>query len=50
MCAPVSLQASRGIKLGRRENIELVDRNLGGGAAEGGPAEEEGVQGAEEDL
>ncbi|XP_065326268.1 scavenger receptor cysteine-rich type 1 protein M160-like [Pelmatolapia mariae] len=43
-------KASRGRKLGKQENIELVDRNLGGGAAEGGPAEEEGVQGAEEDL
>lgn len=46
----MSLQASRGRKLGRRENIELVDRNLGVGAAEGGLAEEEGVQGAEENL
>uniref|UniRef100_A0A3P8NQ53 SRCR domain-containing protein n=1 Tax=Astatotilapia calliptera TaxID=8154 RepID=A0A3P8NQ53_ASTCA len=43
-------KASRGRKLGRRENIELVDRNLGVGAAEGGLAEEEGVQGAEENL
>uniref|UniRef100_A0A3Q4IAN0 SRCR domain-containing protein n=1 Tax=Neolamprologus brichardi TaxID=32507 RepID=A0A3Q4IAN0_NEOBR len=41
MCAAVSLQASRGQKLGRRENNKLV--NFGVGAAEEGPAEEEGA-------
>lgn len=41
MCAAVSLQASRGQKLGRQENNKLV--NFGVGAAEEGPAEEEGA-------
>lgn len=42
----MSLQASRGQKAGRQENIELVDMNVAVGAAEG-PTAEEGAQGAE---
>ncbi|KAL7376404.1 hypothetical protein ABVT39_007413 [Epinephelus coioides] len=40
-------KASRGQKVARRENIELDYYNLGVAAAEGGPTEEEGAQGAE---
>lgn len=47
LCAVVSLQASRGQKPGTQENIELDYYNLGVPAAEGGPTEEEGAQGAE---
>ncbi|XP_063348700.1 scavenger receptor cysteine-rich type 1 protein M130-like [Pelmatolapia mariae] len=36
-------KASRGQKLGRWENNKLVNRNFGVGAAEEGPAEEEGA-------
>ena len=46
----MSLQATRGQKPGRQENIELEYYNLGGSSAEGGPGEEAGAQGAEEDL
>lgn len=41
LCVLMSLQASRGQKLGRPENNKLV--NFGVGAAEEGPAEEEGA-------
>ncbi|XP_037602385.1 scavenger receptor cysteine-rich type 1 protein M130-like, partial [Sebastes umbrosus] len=40
-------KATRGQKPGRRENTEPVYYNLGVPAAEGGPTEEEGAQGAE---
>ncbi|XP_049909707.1 uncharacterized protein LOC126395947 [Epinephelus moara] len=40
-------KASRGQKVARQENIELDYYNLGVSAAEGGPTEEEGAQGAE---
>ncbi|XP_078018081.1 scavenger receptor cysteine-rich type 1 protein M130-like [Epinephelus lanceolatus] len=40
-------KASRGQKVARQENIELDYYNLGVAAAEGGPTEEEGAQGAE---
>ncbi|XP_038559305.1 scavenger receptor cysteine-rich type 1 protein M130-like isoform X2 [Micropterus salmoides] len=40
-------KASRGQKPGRQEDIELDYYNLGVCAAEGGPTEEEGAQGAE---
>ena len=46
----MSLQASRGQKSGPQENIELDYYNLGVSRAEGEPAEEEGAQGAEQDL
>ncbi|XP_005474986.1 uncharacterized protein LOC102082516 isoform X1 [Oreochromis niloticus] len=36
-------KTSRGQKLSRQENIKLVNRNIGVGAAEEGPAEEEGA-------
>uniref|UniRef100_UPI003AAABC9C scavenger receptor cysteine-rich type 1 protein M160-like n=1 Tax=Centroberyx gerrardi TaxID=166262 RepID=UPI003AAABC9C len=43
-------KATRGQKPGREENIELDYSNLGGSGAEGGPGEEAGAQGTEQDL
>ncbi|XP_078140346.1 uncharacterized protein LOC144539407 [Centroberyx gerrardi] len=43
-------KATRGQKPGREENIELDYYNLGGSGAEGGPGEEAGAQGTEQDL
>uniref|UniRef100_UPI003AAE4CA7 scavenger receptor cysteine-rich type 1 protein M130-like n=1 Tax=Centroberyx gerrardi TaxID=166262 RepID=UPI003AAE4CA7 len=43
-------KATRGQKPEREENIELDYYNLGGSGAEGGPGEEAGAQGTEQDL
>uniref|UniRef100_A0A3B4UQG7 SRCR domain-containing protein n=1 Tax=Seriola dumerili TaxID=41447 RepID=A0A3B4UQG7_SERDU len=47
LCAAMSLQATRGQKPVPQETIELDDYSLGVSRAEGGPAEEGGVQAAE---
>uniref|UniRef100_A0A3B4XJ18 SRCR domain-containing protein n=1 Tax=Seriola lalandi dorsalis TaxID=1841481 RepID=A0A3B4XJ18_SERLL len=47
LCAATSLQATRGQKPVPQETIELNDYSLGVSRAEGGPAEEEGVQASE---
>lgn len=49
-CGVMSIQASRGQKPSAPDSTELVYYNFSVCSAEGGPTEEEGAQGAEEDL